>query len=86
MVRILKFETPGCGQCMMADKVLSKNDIIYDKIDCATAEGEDYASVHNVRHAPVVIVVNDDDKELLRLDNYGDIVKNVEELKKYMYD
>lgn len=62
---------------MLVDARLRNAFIKFESIDCTTDEGSALAEKHNIRHVPVVMVVDNEGNELQRYDNVADIMKAI---------
>lgn len=77
MKRILKFGTAHCGMCKRVSDVFNKNGIEYEEIDCE--ENPALAEKYNIRNVPVVVVHDEENTRVYN--NYGDIIKHLEDFK-----
>lgn len=82
-MRILKFETTHCGQCKIASQRMSDAGIEYETINCETAEGEDISGSYGIRNVPTVIVLDDNGEKEELFIGLGQIIDNIEVIKKY---
>ena len=75
------FFTNRDGECSEVESALKSNGICYDRVDCTTAEGEDYADTYRVEELPCVLMYDDDEEEVLRLESLSDIETYMDELR-----
>ena len=81
MAKILKFSTPHCGQCAALEARLNKERIDHENIDCTSDDGADLADKFGIHNVPVLIVLNDDESVLVRYNNLGEALANIETLR-----
>lgn len=75
MKKILKFSTAHCGQCMVVTERMRKAGVNFTEVDCE--KQPDVAEKYGITNVPVVIVVDDDGRELARYKNLPEIMKAV---------
>lgn len=76
-MKIYKFSTPTCGQCMMVAQRLRQTNVKFEEVDCTTDEGSVMAERYSVFHVPTIIILNDDGTERERLSNMPAILKAI---------
>lgn len=63
-MRLLKFETKGCGPCKMVQAYLEDKGVEVEQVD--VLEDTDITEKYNVSSVPTLILVNDKGEELER--------------------
>lgn len=59
MKKVLKFEKEDCNPCVLVSDFLTKNEIVFDKIDAYNQP--EMAMKFKVRSVPTTLLLNDDE-------------------------
>lgn len=70
MIKFLKFEASWCGQCKALDNVLKTlpEDIKVEHIDVDDEKNQEIVDNYSILHLPVMLLINDDNEEVDRID------------------
>lgn len=74
-MRILKFSTSHCGQCMVITERMRRAHIRFEEIDCERQPA--IAEQYGIQSVPQVIILDDNDNVFQQFHNMPEILKAV---------
>jgi thioredoxin 1 len=70
-MKLLKFKKQGCVPCQFVSNILNELNVTYEEIDAI--ENEDLRLKYDIQSVPVLILLDDNNKEISRVNGYDPI-------------